>query len=128
MTYAARTQIPVQQTKSDIEHLVRRRGADAFAVMERGNRVQVAFAIGGRNVLFKMDTPEGEQERMSIWRALLLTIKGKLESADRGIESFEEAFLSNIVMPNGDTVGEATIPRIADHYRGNTDVPLLPSK
>ena len=39
------------------------------------------------------------------WRALLLVIKAKLESVESGIETFEEAFASQIVLANGQTVG-----------------------
>lgn len=127
MAYAERTKVPVTQSKAEIEKLVKKYGADAFAVMERAGRVQIAFSLMGRNILFRMDLPEDAQQERSIWRAMMLTIKGKLESAERGIETFEEAFLANIVMPNGMTVSETTIPAIENHYQGRTDVPLLPS-
>jgi len=127
MAYAERTKVPVTQSKAEIEKLVKRYGADAFAVMERQGRVQIAFSLMGRNILFRMDLPEGAQAERSIWRAMTLTIKGKLESAERGIETFEEAFLANIVMPDGRTVSEATRPAIENHYKGRADVPLLPA-
>ena len=128
MAFAARTKVPVYQSKGEIEGLVKRFGAEAFAVMERAGVAQIAFSIGGRNILFRMPVPDDPQAERSMWRALLLTIKGKLESAERGIETFEEAFLANVVMPDGRTVSETTIPTIEDHYKGRTDVPLLPSR
>lgn len=127
MPYAKRTAVPVYRTKGEIEGMVRKYGADAFGVMERHGVAQVGFSMAGRNILFRMTIPEGAQQERSIWRALLLTIKGKLESAERGIETFEEAFLANIVMPDGRTVSEHTTPMIENHYAGRTDVPLLPS-
>ena len=127
MAYAERSKVSVGQSKADIEKLLKRYGASAFANMEREGLAQVAFTMEGRNILFRMQLPDNEQQERSIWRALLLTIKGKLESAERGIETFEEAFLANIVMPDGQTVAEATMPAIQHHYDGRTDVPLLPS-
>ena len=127
MAYAERTRVPVTQSKAEIEKLVKKYGSDAFAVMERKGKVQIAFSLMGRNILFRMELPEGDQAQRSIWRALMLTIKGKIESAERGIETFEEAFLANIVMPDGRTVSETTRPAIENHYAGRTDVPLLPS-
>ena len=126
MAYAERTKVPVHQSKGEIEKLVKRFGATAFGVMERDGMAQVAFVIDGRNILFRMPTPEDAQGERSAWRALLLTIKGKMESAERGIETFEEAFLANIVMPDGRTVAQHTIPAIENHYEGRNDVPLLP--
>jgi len=124
-TYAHTTKVPVNQTKGDIEKLVKQHGATAFGILENVGQVQVVFAMNGRNILFKVAEPEIEQERRARWRCLLLSIKSKLESAKVGIETFEEAFLAHTVMPNGQTVGQVTLPKIEQQYAGN-DVPLLP--
>lgn len=129
MAYAEKTKVPVSQSKGDIENLVNKYSAPDrpdFGIMQRGSAVQIAFVLCGRNVMFRMVVPDDPQGERSMWRALLLTIKGKLESAERGIETFEEAFLANIVMPDGRTVSETTIPAIENHYNGCTDIPLLP--
>lgn len=47
---------------------------------------------------------DAEQRRR--FRALLLSIKGKIESIDSGIETSEEAFLSHIVTDNRRTIYE----------------------
>lgn len=125
MAYAERTRVPISKTKAEIENLVKRYGADGFGAMEMSGSIQIAFRMAGRNLLFRLILPDDEQGQKSIFRALLLTIKGKLESAERGIETFEEAFLANIVMPTGQTVGQETVPQIAKAYDGH-DVPLLP--
>lgn len=130
MAYAEKTKVPVSQSKGDIEKLVNKYSAPAradFGIMQRSGAVQIAFVLCGRNIMFRMMVPGDPQEERSMWRALLLTVKGKLESAERGIETFEEAFLANIVMPDGRTVSETTIPAIEKHYNGRTDIPLLPS-
>lgn len=126
MPYAEKTKVPVGQSKADIEKLVKKYGAEAFGIMEMAGIANIAFAMSGRNILFRMPLPEDAQVERSMWRAMLLTIKGKLESAERGIETFEEAFLSNIVMTDGKTVAQHTIPAIESHYEGDASVPLLP--
>ncbi|MFN3247707.1 hypothetical protein [Roseibium album] len=126
MAYAERTKVPVGQSKADIEKLIKKYGASAFGIMESSGIAQIAFAMNDRNILFRVRIPEQAQEERSMWRALLLTIKGKLESAERGIETFEDAFLANIVMPDGRTVSDHTVPAIESHYSGDARVPLLP--
>lgn len=128
MAYAEKTKVPVSKSKSDIEKLVNKYSAPAradFGIMQRSGGVQIAFVLCERHIMFRMMLPDDPQEERSMWRALLLTIKGKLESAERGIETFEEAFLANIVMPDGRTVAETTVPQIESNYAGK-NVPLLP--
>jgi hypothetical protein len=61
------------------------------------------------------------------WRALLLCIKAKLEAVESKIETFEEAFLAHVVMPDGKTVGDHTLTAIAVAYEGKDMPPLLPA-
>ncbi len=65
-----------------------------------------------------------EQACRARWRALLLCIKAKLESAQSGIEEFETAFLGQIVMPNGKTMEELVRPQIAIAYETKKVHPL----
>lgn len=128
MAYAETTTVLVTKSKADIERMVKEKyGAVAFGIMEQNGVVSIAFHLNERSILLRMPIPDTPQAERSIWRAMLLTIKGKLESADRGIETLEEAFLANIVMPNGQTVAEHTIPRIKDHYTNGGNIPLLPA-
>ena len=127
MTYAERTDVPVGRSKAAIEDLVKRHGAEAFGTFEQAGAVKIFFSLNGRNILFQMPVPDDAQKERSIWRAMLLTIKGKLESAARGIETIEEAFMANVVMKDGRTVAEHALPAIEAHYSGDTQVPLLPS-
>ena len=125
MAYAKSTKVSVPQSKAEIERLVKNKyGATAFGVMENAGDASIAFRMNDRNILFRMALPEDQQEERSLWRAMLLTIKGKLESAERGIENFEDAFLANIVMPDGRTVSQTVVPEIAKNYEGHS-APLL---
>jgi hypothetical protein len=52
-------------------------------------------------------------------------VKAKLESVESKIESFGEAFLAHLIMPDGKTGGAHAQPTIADAYQGGAIVPLL---
>ena len=68
-----------------------------------------------------------EQATRQRWRALALSIKAKLESVESGIEQFEEAFMAQIVLPNGKTVGEWVAPQIEASYKSGNMPPMLPA-
>jgi hypothetical protein len=57
----------------------------------------------------------------------LLCIKAKLEAVEAKIETFEEAFLAHVVLPDGKTVGEHALPAVAAIYKGGQLSPLLPA-
>ncbi len=94
----------------------------------------ISFAARGRLVRFKLKMPTREEtiaelrkkpsyrhylpadstvdqalaaEQRRRWRCLLLVLKAKLESIESGIETFDEAFLANIVTDGNLTVYEA---------------------
>jgi len=132
MTYAARTRVPVEKTKTEIETTLARYGADRFAYFTEASKAIIVFEVQDRRVRFDLPLPEGageriQQQRRERWRALLLCIKAKLESVTSKIETFEEAFLAHVVMPDGRTVYEHTGPRIAEIAKGGELQPLLPA-
>ena len=57
-----------------------------------------------------------EQACRQRWRALDLVVKAKLEAVESGISVFEEEFLANIVLPNGQTVKDLVIPEVEHAY------------
>lgn len=61
--------------------------------------------------------PVDAQWRRQRGRALLLVIKAKLESIESGVETFEQAFLANVVLANGETVHDRIAGPISDEYR-----------
>jgi hypothetical protein len=69
---------------------------------------------------------EWEQAGRQRWRALALTIKALLEAIEVGILTFEQAFLANIMLPDGTTVSETVLPRVAEAYDTGTMTSLLP--
>jgi hypothetical protein len=133
MAYAKYTKVPVERTKAEIEFTLARYGADRFAYFNEAARAIIVFEIQNRRVRFdlpfeKDGTSESAQRhRRERWRALLLCIKAKLESVASNIESFEEAFLAHVVLPDGKTVYQHTAPHIDKIAKGGTLQPLLPS-
>lgn len=123
--YAEKTKVTVSNSKIHIEALVRKHGSNDIGIMEFGGRVGVMFRLEGRNIRFSAPIPDNEQARKALYRGFLLTIKAKLESAKAGIETFEEAFMSQIILPTGRTVAEEVAPKIAQAYETKSDVPLL---
>lgn len=147
MAYAATTTVPVEKTRGEIERMLIDRKCDQFMVFnDRENkRASVQFKMLNRVVRFTISLPDPasqefthidrwrrraagaalkmvQQAERQRWRALLLVIKAKLESVDSKISTFEQEFLSNIVLPNDMTVGEIVIPKIEAAYAGR---PLL---
>lgn len=125
--YASETKVPVNQSKNEIEKLVTDKyGATAFGTFKDGDKAAVMFSLEGRNIIFKMTIDPAPQMSRTNWRALLLVIKAKLESVASGIETLEEAFLSQVVAPDGKTYGEHIVPTIASDYETHS-VPRLPN-
>jgi len=132
MTYAAKTKVPAEQTRNEIERTLKRYGADRFAYFNEGNRAIIVFEAHERRIRFDLPLPEGGTERdaqvtRASWRALLLCIKAKLESVESKIETFEDAFLAHVVMPDGKTVSDHVRPRIEQVYSGGEVQALLPA-
>jgi hypothetical protein len=55
-------------------------------------------------------------------------LKAKLESVESGIETFDSAFLAQIVMPNNTTVGDLLTPQLVSAYKtGRMPKALMPA-
>jgi len=145
--YAEHTSVPIDRSKSEIEHILTRYGAHEFGYAIRGNRAAVMFSANAKHLRFILPlptrneiskTPKGRQRKNNAqdemltketrrrWRALALEIKAKLESVETGIAVFEQEFLAQIVLPNGQTVGEAIMPGIEEAYKTGRVKGLLP--
>jgi hypothetical protein len=130
--YAEGTTVRAEKTEGEIKALLRKRGADQVmsgtdgdlgALVEfrmRGKHVRFTVRYPSRNApLFRgarrpVDAWEAEVRRL--WRALLLSIKARLELVDSGIESFEVAFLPNFVTPDGRTMADVALPALEAAY------------
>lgn len=151
--FAASTSVPVEKTRAEIEGLIVRYGATHTAFMNAPDRAIICFEAKGRRIMFELPLPERKREEFTTfrhssgkrmprtetaaaaaweqacrqrWRALALVIKAKLEAVESGISLFEDEFLANIVMPDGQTVASHVKPVIASAYESGTMTPLLP--
>lgn len=131
--YAEGTVVPADRSRNDIERMLTKFGADQFGYGWHGENAVIVFRAHGRHIRFVLpmphemkDGPKKEQEIRRRWRALALCIKAKLESAHTGIETFEDSFMAQTVMPNGQTMTEHVLPLLAQAYQSGKMPPLLP--
>lgn len=132
MAYAEKTTVPVSKSRMEIENLIRKHGAAQFVYGFSGNKAMIGFTAAGRQVRFVVTIPTGrnqketEQIERQRWRALLLVIKAKFEAIDSGVSCFDDEFLANIVLPDGQTAGQWAVPQIAEAYQTGQMPPMLP--
>lgn len=150
MKYAEKTQVPAERSKAEIERILQRYGATAFASGWKENIAIITFEASGRRIRFTLPMPDKtskefthdlrntwkklseaqvqekwEQAVRQKWRAMTLAIKAKLEVVESGIATFEEEFMAHIVLPNGSNVGQWLKPQLAQAYESNQMPPLL---
>lgn len=149
-TYAADTSVSVEKSRAEIERTVQRWGASQFMYGWDQDRAIVGFVMQRRQLRFVLQMPDRnarefthtpsrgtrrspaqafdawEQACRQRWRALNLVIKAKLEAVESGISTFDSEFLAQLVLPNGQTVGEAVTPRIIEGIENSTMPALLP--
>jgi len=144
MKYAENTSVSVEKTRAELESTLRRFGADAFGYMTDNQKAMITFRAQGRFVRFMLPLPDPSEKRFteyrrkgayvttqrsevqaraeweqacrSAWRALFLSVKAKLVTVESRISTFEDEFLSHLVLPDGRTTGEMMIPQIAEAY------------
>lgn len=145
MAYAEETKVPLEQSIAEIIGMLRKAGAQRIAQYEEPDRFTVTFQLGDRLVRFRVPlvteyagpvahgngrpvdkTRWIDQRNRQKGRALMLVIKAKLESVASEVESFEEAFLANVVLSDGATIYERVREPIAVEYQTGRSIPLLP--
>jgi hypothetical protein len=119
--FAAKTKVPVEKTKAEIERLLKRYGATGFATAWQGNSARIEFIARDWRIRVSVTVPEQEQASRQKWRALLLSVRAKLEMVNGNIVTFEEAFFADIVLPEtGKTVWETAREPVKLAYEGKT--------
>lgn len=149
--YAEKTTVSSDQSRVEIERILKRYGATGFMYGWEANRAIVAFRAHHRMVRFDISMPDPENRQFTHtpgrnrvrtkdqqvtayeqavrqrWRALALVIKAKLEAIESGITDFESEFLAHILLPDGTTVGRWAKPQLEAAYERNQMPPMLPS-
>lgn len=147
--YAEDTRVSTDRSRTEIERLLVRYGASAFGYAWEQDTSVISFKLNERHVriFVPMPTPDDatiaqtetgrrrnltaqqnahDQEVRRRWRALVLIVRAKLEAVESGITTLEREFLSDIVMPNNQTVGQWIAPQLDVAYRTGRMPPLLP--
>lgn len=151
--YAAKTSVPVERSRHEIESTLARYGAEQFMYGWNADGAMIAFVVETasgqrRQVNFRLPLPAKdlrefthhsrgrrtptESERLweqacrQRWRALLLVVKAKLEAVESGIATFEDEFLAYIALPSGQTVSEWISPQIEASYEQGIMPSALP--
>ena len=145
--YAEGTDVSVARSRAELEALLQKHGATSVGILRDDSGVLVVFEMKGRRIKQTIVNPDpedfkltpgierrrtAEQVRAAMdnelrrrWRALMLILKAKLELVASGGSSFEVEFLASTMLPNGDTVADAMLPRIEQAYKTNTMPPLM---
>lgn len=146
--YAATTSVSTESSRSEIERTLRRYHADQFLYGWQESAAVVGFRMHNRQIKFILAMPNRtarefthsarglrpqhvaeqawEQACRQRWRALALVIKAKLEAVESGISVFEDEFMANIVLPDGQSVGSFMRPQIALAYDSGRMPSMLP--
>lgn len=133
--YAKGTTVGADRSKAEIERVLVRYGATKFAYFNEGDRAAIAFRVGDRGIRMRLPLPvpddfarteknkvrppaarakECERATRQRWRALLLIVKAKLEAIESGVSTFDQEWLSFMVLPNGKTVAEQVLPQVIE--------------
>jgi hypothetical protein len=147
--YAQATTVSSQRSREELERILARYGATAFAYAWEGTLAVVAFKLHGRQYRLTLPLPDRydpairytatrktlrsptaqaeafEQQVRQRWRALVLVVKAKLEAVEAGILTVESAFVAETVLPNGQTVGQ-WLPQPLEAALMTGQPPMLP--
>lgn len=125
--FAERTTVPIAQSVSEIQKTVARYGGAQFIYAVGEDRIVIGFTKEERQVRFQVgQDPRKAQDNRRLARALLLVLKAKLEAVASGVSIFEDEFLANIVMPDGNLVAHHVRPCVATAYKTGEMPPMLP--
>lgn len=144
--YAANTNVSVERSRTEIEHLLKRFGATGFAYAWSEWEATIAFRIEGLTfrIAVPLPSPNSEEYRYTAtgrwrsdsqvkaaneaeqrrrWRAMVAVIKAKIVAIEDHISTVEREFMADMVLSNGQTMHEWAGPQLA---RGEP-VPFLPA-
>lgn len=148
LNFAAETEVTPENSRAEIERLLKKVGAKRFGFVVDEGEAQIAFEVGDRRYRFRVEVPalnhpyvrqlpqggardlryqpaaRERLERMR-WRTLVLGIKARLAEVEVGVATFADVFLPHTILPSGRTVAEETAEPIRLAYQGRS-VPLLP--
>ncbi len=139
MPYAETTNVPIERSKTEIKRIIYKYGASNYQFAETDERAMVQFVLNAKLIRFVISfppvddpmfskTPRGrrrvnrqktslhEQEIRRRWRALILSVKAKFEVVESGIESFEQAFMAHVVLPDNRVFADVAVAYLEEAY------------
>jgi hypothetical protein len=133
--FAQDTEVPVSKSRGALEQLLQAAGAGQIVMgSDRPQRIiLLMFSLAGRQIKLRASTErplrrcDVEQLEREAWRGMLFIVKAKLEYIATGESSVEREFLANVVLPDGSTVGDDVLPKLAQAYEHGSLPPLLPA-
>lgn len=148
--YAENTDVSSSQSRTEIERILSRNGAEQFMYGWKAGKAIIGFVVNGKQIRFVLPMPDPnsreitrtpergtvrsreaqekayEQAVRQKWRALAISIKAKFAAIEAGISVFEREFFYDTVLPNGQTVGEYLLPQVEQAYLGGDMPTMLP--
>ena len=125
--YAQNTTVPIERSQAAIRKLLDRVDADQFMFGGDGSRIVIGFRAHDRYV--RIDLPieddKPQTERMK-WRHAVLYITARVTEIQNEMLSFDEAFLPNLVLPDGSTFRDLALPAVTQTYETGELPALLP--
>lgn len=120
-------------TKDDIERRLRRAGATQIYSGYDEDRKQITLGFRIENRHYKLTSStnrptrrcDEQQIEREAWRVLLLLLTAKIEVIAAGGTTFEQEFLANLLLPDGSTVADDVLPKVAEAYSSGAMRPLL---
>ncbi len=146
MSYAQGTEVPVERSEAELKRLLVKHGASHIGYLSGPDETVLVFVMRERRIRQTVKhpdpadyqtTPTGrtrstsdvisavDRELRRRWRALVLIVKAKLELVAEDPDRFEAEFLADTVLPDGHTVGELLLQRIAQTSQRGEKQPLL---
>ena len=146
--YARNTTVATDRSIGELKKIVQNYGGGDFAYVERVDMAIVAFKMNKRTLQYKIDLPPRDDrkythtesrgsERHSSdarklwekdcrqkWRVLVLLVKATFEAIENDLMSFDQAFMSSIVLKNGQTLGDRFLPEL-DKIISTGTLPLM---
>lgn len=110
--YAEGTTVAVEKSVEDLRRLATRYGADEFTYAMSPHGGVVMFKLQGYPLRYDVTFPtdedtvkRAEAEWRRRWRVVLLRAKGQFEAIEDGDTSVPQAFMAQLMMEDGTTLG-----------------------
>lgn len=136
--YAEGTHVPVEQSKAEIERMLKKAGADQFGSAWSATRANFTFRLNGKYIRVELPIPVKDEstrwntdarvaaETRRRYRALGIYLKAMLEAVESEIVAFETAFMPHVLMPNQETVATMMVGHIEQAYASGKMPKQLP--